>query len=246
MSRSDFEEHWRQRFVERGHEFDDDAGIAGWTATGLDVRLRHFQRVWPGADAGAHWLDAGCGAGTYSRYLASCGLDAIGLDYSIPSVQKARKRSDVAITWLVGDVTRLPIRHHSMDGVMCFGVLQALSAPEPVLRALMEVTRPGGQVWVDALNRRSLAAGLKRVAARLRGQPLNLRYDSAEHLRQVLLGQGADTVQTYWIPILPGRLQHLQPMIESRPLRWLLQRSPWLASRLSHAVLLSARKASAT
>jgi ubiquinone/menaquinone biosynthesis C-methylase UbiE len=242
MSRSDFEEHWRRRFVERGRHYDDDAGIAGWTTSGLDTRLRHFQRVWPGDAAGARWLDAGCGAGSYTRYLASRGLDTIGLDYSLPSVQKARVRSDAAIAWLVGDATKLPIRPQGMDGVMCLGVLQALSAPEPALRELMAATRPGGQVWVDALNRRSLATLIKRLRARLGGPPLNLRYDDPDQLRQILLAQGAESVRIYWVPILPGRLQRLQPWIESRPVRWLLHRVPWLASPLSHAFLVGVRK----
>ncbi|MFP4280548.1 MAG: class I SAM-dependent methyltransferase [Halochromatium sp.] len=242
MARSGFEERWRQRFVQRGRQFDDDAGIAGWTTSGLDTRLRHFQRVWPGDVPGARWLDAGCGAGSYTRYLASRAIDTLGLDYSLPSVQKARARSAKTIRWLVGDATKLPIRPGSMDGVMCLGVLQALSAPESVLTELLAATRPGGQVWVDALNRRSLATLIKRLRARLGGPPLNLRYDDPEQLRQRLLAQGAESVRIYWVPILPGRLQRLQPWIESRPMRWLLRRLPWLASPLSHAFLVAARK----
>ena len=90
MPRSTFEEIWRKRFTERGRVYDDDAAIAGWTESGLEVRLRHFQRVWRGDTAGARWLDVGCGAGSYTRYLASQGVAPVGVDYSLPSLQKAR------------------------------------------------------------------------------------------------------------------------------------------------------------
>jgi len=222
--------------------FDDDAGIAGWTDSGLEARLRHFQRVWPGDEPGARWLDAGCGAGSYTRYLADRGVAPIGLDYSLPSVQKAHARSDGAIPWLVGDATQLPVRQGSMDGVMCFGVMQALAGPEKALLELMSAARPGGQLWVDALNCNALTTLLKRLRARLRGRALGLRYDSPRHLCRLLRESGAEDVRVYWVPILPSALRALQPWVESGPVHWLLSRLPWLASPLSHAFLVSARK----
>ena len=242
MPRPTFEELWRRRFTERGLIFDDDAGIAGWTESGLGARLRHFQEVWPGDAPGAAWLDAGCGAGSYTRYLASRGAAPLGLDYSLPSVRKARARSDGAIDWLVGDATRLPVRPGSMDGVMCFGVMQALAGPEQAVRELLAAARPGGQIWIDALNRNALSTLVKRLIARLRGHSLGLRYDSPSALRRLLLAEGASDVYVHWIPILPGPLQRLQPLMESRGMRWVLRRLPGLASPLSHAFLVFARK----
>jgi SAM-dependent methyltransferase len=244
MPRSTFEELWRRRFTERGRVFDDDAGIAGWTQSGLGARLRHFKRVWPGDGPGAAWLDAGCGAGSYTRFLADSGVSPVGLDYSLPSVQKARVRSDGGIAWLVGDATQLPVRPGSMDGIMCFGVMQALSGPDMAVRELMAATRPGGQVWIDALNRNALSTVIKRVYARIRRRSLGLRYDTPDRLTQLLLDHGATKVRLYWIPILPGFLQRFQPLLEARTMQRLLTRNPWLASPLSHAFLVSARKGS--
>ena len=245
MPRPTFEELWRRRFTERGRNFDDDAGIAGWTASGLGARLRHFQDVWPGDAPGALWLDAGCGAGSYTRYLADRGVRPIGLDYSLPSVQKARERSDGGIAWLVGDATRLPVAPGSVDGVMCFGVMQALAGPDKAVAELLAAARPGGQVWIDALNRNALSTLLKRARARIRGSRLPLRYDSPSSLARLLRAHGGSNVQIYWVPILPGPLQRLQPLAESAGLRWLLERLPWLASAVSHAFVVCARKAEA-
>jgi SAM-dependent methyltransferase len=242
MPRPTFEELWRKRFTERGRVFDDDAGIAGWTETGLGARLRHFQRVWPGDRTGALWLDAGCGAGSYTRFLAEHGVSPVGLDYSLPSVQKARARSDGQIAWLVGDATLLPVRPGSMDGVMCFGVMQALSGPEKAVAELLSATSPGGRVWIDALNRNCLASVVKRMLARLGRRSMALRHDSPSGLVRLIAAHGGEEIRVYWVPILPGTLKRLQPWIESSFMRGLLARLPWLASPLSHAFLVSARK----
>ena len=134
----DFQARWKADFEQRGTSFDDDAGIAGWTTSGLLTRFRSFCRLWTGARRNTLWLDVGCGAGTYTRFLAEDGLVVIGIDYSLPTLVKARARSDPGISWVTGDATRLPIREGSVDGVLCFGVLQAVAATEPVLQAIAD------------------------------------------------------------------------------------------------------------
>ena len=64
-----FETAWRSRFEEFASIRDDDAGIAGWSPAGLDARMRRFTGLWRPSREGLRWLDAGCGAGTYTRYL---------------------------------------------------------------------------------------------------------------------------------------------------------------------------------
>jgi ubiquinone/menaquinone biosynthesis C-methylase UbiE len=240
--RPGFEENWRRRFIERGLRFDDDAGIAGWTTSGLAARLRHFRRVWPGDAPGARWVDAGCGAGSYTRMLAEHGIRPLGLDYSLPSVQKARARDDGSICWLVGDATRLPIREGSVDGILCLGVMQALSGPDLVVQELIRAVRPGGQIWIDALNRRCIPTWFRRLHHRLRGRALNLRYDAIDELTRLLEKHGAEDVKVYWVPILPAALGRLQPWVESAMIRSLLTGFPRLGSLVSHAFLVSARR----
>ena len=88
-----FEKLWRKRFENFAAQAEDDAGIAGWSPTGLDARLRKFKEIWYSNDqfsSKKKWLDAGCGAGTYSRFIVKQGGEVVGLDYSLPSLQKAR------------------------------------------------------------------------------------------------------------------------------------------------------------
>lgn len=242
MPRPKFEEQWRQRFIQRGTVCQDDADIAGWTRSGLEARLRNFQRLWPGDAPGALWLDVGCGAGSYTRYLAGQGVSPIGMDYSLPSVQKARERSPAAMTWAVGDVTQLAIRPASLDGVLCFGVMQALSRPEQAVRELVHATRPGGQVWIDALNRDCLTTRIRCLVARLTGRSPGLRYDRVGDLAAWLEREGATGIQVHWIPILPGRLQRYQSLLERPWMRRLIRAVPGLGSLLSHAILVSAKR----
>ena len=238
MTRPPFEEHWRQRFTLRGKALDDDAGIAGWTRSGLETRLRHFKRLWPGAEPGSRWADIGCGAGSYSRYLADQGLRVIGIDYSHPSVVKARTRSPAVHEWIVGDATRLPLAPGSVDGILCFGVLQALAGSEAALTQMATALKPGGVLWVDALNSQCAPHRLRTLLKR----PSNLRYETAAALSRKLVALGLEPPEVHWVPIAPGRLQRLQPLLELAPLRAAMRALPPLGAVLSHSVLLTARK----
>src|SRR6185312_7623388 len=64
-----FEHSWRKRFGEFAELSDDDAGIAGWSESGLDARFRRFRRLWGERTISGCWIDAGCGAATYSCYI---------------------------------------------------------------------------------------------------------------------------------------------------------------------------------
>ena len=243
-SRPSFEEAWRQRFIKFSAS-DDDAGIAGWSATGLEARFRHFARVWPGDTEGAFWLDVGCGAGTYSRYLKRHGIKVIGMDYSHPTVLKASARANHDGTWAAGDVTRLPIRAECFDGVLCFGVMQALERPEPALEELMRVVKPGGQIWIDALNSWCLPSLWERMVRRVQGRPMHLRYDSPGHLRRLMTAAGCKGVQAYWVPILPVSMQRYQRFLEGPLARRLIRYFPVAGALLSHAIVLQGKRSAA-
>ena len=243
MSFSVFEQRWRRRFVERGTLMDDDAGIAGWTPTGLAARVRQFERLWrraPGASG--VWLDIGCGAGTYTRLLHKQGYTTLGMDYSWPSLSKASRRSPAAIRWVAADVHRLPLADGCAGGLLCFGVMQALGSPDGALRELARVVRPGGEIWVDALNAHCLPTWLSEWRRRRRGRPPHLRYDTVKAFTHAARRAGLDVVAVEWLLILPARFQALQWLVESRPVGTLLRTLPWLAVLLSHSFILRARR----
>ena len=206
-----FEDAWRERFREFAEARDDDAGIAGWTPTGLDARVRRFLGVWRPCARGEVWLDAGCGAGTYSRLLGEHGARVIGADYSPIAVAKARQRSDDSVDYVVADVRRLPFRANTFHGVVCLGVTQALSESADAIEAMTPLVRPGGVLWIDALNRWCVVHAISAVVRKLKGRPLHLRYDSPVRITRLLAAGGLRDVKLHWMPILPRRWQRWQP-----------------------------------
>ncbi len=237
-----FEEQWRTRFEEFAGLCDDDAGIAGWTPTGLDARLRRFLGLWRPGEPGGRWLDAGCGAGTYTRVLLRHGHDVVGVDYSLPTLRKAIARGLEGAVFAVADVRELPFRQEQFEGALCLGVTQALAASEPALRELARLLKPGGQLWIDALNGRCLIHAIGGLRRRILGQPLRLRYESPLRLRRLVEECGFTDVRLHWLPIMPARSRHLQQFVESHRVAWVLHHIPLIGLLISHGFIVHARK----
>ena len=237
-----FESGWRQRFAHYARLYQDDAGIAGWTATSLEARLRFFARHWAEGGVSGLWVDLGCGAGTYARWLVQAGQSVVGVDYSLPTLEKARDRSPDAIDWVVGDASNLPLGAGSADGILCLGVTQALGGSEPLLDELARVTRRGGVVWVDGLNSWCLPHMLSRLKAGLGGAPSKVRYASPWRLRRQVRHAGFENARLFWLPILPERWGRFQPWLEHPATVALLHALPPLGAMLSHSMVVIARR----
>lgn len=234
----EFEKGWQNRFTEFATLRDDDAGIAGWSESGLQTRFRFFTSLWRGANAGALYIDAGCGAGTYSRWLADAGLRIIGVDYSHLALVKAKQREATHIAYCAADASHLPFPDNSADGLVCFGVLQAVWNSEPFVREAARVLKPGGELWMDALNAQGLRAVWDLTGRRLRGKPMHLRYESPKKLMKILRNAGFGNVSRHWLPIMPARLHRLQSICESRATQYLLNTIPPLGALASHSFVV--------
>lgn len=239
---SDFETRWRERFEEFANRHDDDAGIAGWSASGLDTRMRFFRRLLVKIESKSIWLDAGCGAGTYSRYLALLGATVVGLDYSVATVRKAKERASGGCSFAVADVTRLPLRAGSFDGAICFGVIQALEQSENAVHELARCVRPGAEIWVDALNRLCVPNLLRRFGRWLKRRPRHLRYESPRALTKALNQAGLVDIKVTWVPILPGKLGRFQAWVETPVASWLFHAIPGCGLVLCHSFVVMARR----
>jgi SAM-dependent methyltransferase len=240
--RTRFEQHWHERFVEFANLREDDAGIAGWSASGLETRFRFFRRLWRPTASGGLYIDVGCGAGTYTRWLAEQNLRVVGLDYSHPTLAKARARTPASIPLCAGDATRLPFRDATFDGALCFGLLQAMSDSVPVIRELARVLKPGAPLWIDALNVGGLAARVDMARRRRIGKEMHLRYESPRQLARILTDAAFGDVTLHWLPIVPSRLHWLQPLVESTPARWAFAHLPLIGPLLSHAFVFRAKR----
>lgn len=236
--RQKFEKSWQQRFAEFAAQNDSDAGIAGWSETGLQTRFRFFTSLWQRPNPSALYVDAGCGAGTYSRWLANEGLSVIGVDYSLTSLIKAKQREPERVAYCAADASRLPFPDASVDGLLCFGVLQAVWEAEPFVFEAARVLKSGGELWIDALNASGLHAKWDKTMRRLRGKAMHLRYESPRALVSMIEGAGFSKVTRHWLPIMPHRLQRLQVVCESRTIQGILNTITPLGAIASHSVLV--------
>jgi SAM-dependent methyltransferase len=97
----------------------------------------------------AQVLDAGCGAGRMSRYLADRGCDVQGVDLSPGMVAMARRdHGDLGFT--VGSLTDLPYPDGRFAGVMLwYSIIHSPPAGLPrIFAEAARVLRPGGYVLV--------------------------------------------------------------------------------------------------
>jgi SAM-dependent methyltransferase len=235
----EFESRWRKRFEDFAARSDDDAGIAGWSQSGLRTRVRLFLRLWNRAEHRGTWLDLGCVDGTYTRILGERGLTTVGCDYSFIALGKARERSPGTISWAAADVTKLPFRDGCADGVLCFGVTQALASSSEAVREIAGVLKPGGAAWVDALNSWCVAHMLASLRQRMRGRPPHLRYERPGRFAAALREAGFNDIRVHWIPLVPGRFERLQRVLEGPVMQVLFRWIPPLGALVSHSFFVT-------
>lgn len=113
---------------------------------------------------GAPVLDAGCGKGRNTLYLAQQGFTTVGCDWSPVAIKTARTRvraAGVRVAFQVTDLTHLPYRNGRFAAVICIHVLpyHAKADISKVLHEFWRVLRPGGSLYVDLLDRRDSEYG---------------------------------------------------------------------------------------
>lgn len=68
---------------------------------------------------GHTWLDAGCGEGYFTRVLSAAHPAVYyAFDLSKQSIALAAKHRSPSVHYFVADLTRIPLRDHSMDGIL--------------------------------------------------------------------------------------------------------------------------------
>lgn len=240
MSDHAFEQNWRKRF-ERYAQFDDDAKIAGWSAYSLQTRVAAFKQHWAPPLKRGFWVDIGCGAGTYTQYLIAQQQTVLAMDYSLPTLQKAKSLTQASAFYSTADVRAMPIRQHSVDGILCFGVLQALSEPLEALDELNQLIQQNGEIWIDGLNRRSLRFFWEWLQHIIKKQPYRLHYVSPWALMKRFKQLDLQELQIIWLPILPAKWRKAQGAIN-----WLCNRLfkpiPFMAALISHAFIVKAKR----
>ena len=128
-------------------------GYRLWSRT-YDAPLRLFPLEEPvvrGLLAGlspGRVLDAGCGTGRHSVWLAAQGHEVTGVDASADMLAKARAKLPEA-RFEQGDLTALPLPDGSVDAALCALALVHLPNLAPAFAELTRVVRPGGRIVIS-------------------------------------------------------------------------------------------------
>ena len=87
-------------------------------------------------------LDAGCGEGFISNLIYNNikNVEVVGLEYTSEALQVARELNE-NITYIQGDIYRMPFEAGSFDLVLCTDVLEHLTDPEKAVGELLRVSK---------------------------------------------------------------------------------------------------------
>jgi len=99
-------------------------------------------------------LEAGSGAGRFTRILAEAGATLVTFDYSSAVDANIETNGGYAnVAFMQCDIFDMPFRDGVFDRVFCHGVLQHTPDPRGAFMHLSRVLRPGGVMSIDVYHR---------------------------------------------------------------------------------------------
>lgn len=125
--------------------------------TGLSMR-RFAESGWNIDDLRERMvLEAGCGAGRFTRIFAEAGARLVSFDYSAAVDACAENNGHFPnVTLLQCDIFDMPFRKGAFDYVFCHGVLQHTPDPKGAFMALASLVKPGGRLSIDVYRKDGL------------------------------------------------------------------------------------------
>lgn len=97
-------------------------------------------------------LDVGCGSGWLSEMLGKRGFSVTALDMGLDSIRRAAERvkgNTGDVSFVLGDIYRLPFSDGRFDAVAASEVLEHLDRPQEALSEIVRVVKPGGCIVVS-------------------------------------------------------------------------------------------------
>ncbi|MFH0794946.1 MAG: methyltransferase domain-containing protein [bacterium] len=134
--------------------------------------------------AGERILDAGCGAGFYTRLIAERGVQVVGLDQSPAMVAEARKWG---LEVFEGSLEGFQLPSPPFDKILCAGALEFCRSPRLALRRFHHHLKPGGRL-VLLVPMNTLTGLLYQFYHRTHG--LSIRLFTADGLRRLAEAEG--------------------------------------------------------
>ncbi|MEW6425530.1 MAG: class I SAM-dependent methyltransferase [Bacillota bacterium] len=105
-------------------------------------------------------LDVACGTGYGTAILASEAGSVVGIDLDRETIAYARQNyPHPEVTYLLGDILRLPLPDESVEVVACFETIEHVADDRKCLQELRRVLQPGGICLLSTPNRAVFSPG---------------------------------------------------------------------------------------
>ncbi len=112
-------------------------------------------------------LDAGCGTGIFTADFLQAGAHVIGLDISLPMLQRAQKKlGEFPFHVVDGDIRVLPFGDDTFDKVVSITALEFIQDGKLAISELFRVVKSRGCIVVATLNSKSPWAERRKAEAR--------------------------------------------------------------------------------
>jgi len=133
---------------------------------------------WTQPQPNERWLDVGTSTGNYARALASRGARVVGLDFSAPMLEVARRKPSAGVTYRQDYLENLTLESLDgpLDGIAVGATLNEFYDTNLALERMAGLLKPQGQLFMMYLTgsetfwgrvlQRLLAAGGVRFPAR--------------------------------------------------------------------------------
>lgn len=107
----------------------------------LNAKMLNVLKERAGGAESLKLLDAGCGEGFISNMIYSNieNVEITGLEYTSEALQIARQANE-NITYVQGDIYKMPFEAGAFDIVLCMEVLEHLKEPEKAVNELLRVS----------------------------------------------------------------------------------------------------------
>jgi 2-polyprenyl-6-hydroxyphenyl methylase/3-demethylubiquinone-9 3-methyltransferase len=123
----------------------------GYKKEAFIERLEVLSSLLPQSHPGQRWLDAGCGTGTLSRWMArERGFSVVSIDASEKMLANALPEEGVE--YLRSDVSKTGFPDCSFDGVLCSSVLEYIPSIDAALREFHRLLKPEGVLLASIPN----------------------------------------------------------------------------------------------
>jgi ubiquinone/menaquinone biosynthesis C-methylase UbiE len=178
-------------------------------------------------------VDLCCATGEHLFTLADASDQCIGIDFSRPFIDEAKKRAHILglghVSFQEGDAKNIPLKSESVATLYSFSALYVIPDVQKVLREIVRVLRVGGRCVLDLGNSHSLNSICVKSYTEL---PPSFHISVAEMLRLCKL---------HGLEVIEHRAFQLLPLWAGKP-RWLwpLLHPKWktiMATRISGRML---------